>query len=545
MMRAASRGISNVPDCSQQIKVIDLFAGPGGLGEGFASFEDRGKLPFQIVLSIEKDPTAFQTLKLRSFFRQFKKEDVPDEYFQYLRGEIKRSVLFKRYPAEHNKAKQETWRLELGSRRVSQQRVDECIRCALNDSTNWVLIGGPPCQAYSLIGRVKIKNESKKKRKDFEKDHRHFLYREYLKIIAVHRPPIFVMENVPGILSSKVNGTNTFDKIVHDLRKPSHAISELNGDSVSDSQEDVLGYEVYSLVKSADDGTELKPSDYIIKSENFGIPQARHRVILLGIRSDIKTKPAQLSEAEKQNSIWDAISDLARIRSRLSKEKDSNETWKSVLQSIPKRQWFSDPSIEDTLRNELRKTSEDNSKPDDTGAEFLACSQTVSFRPEWFHDGRIGGECNHSSRRHISEDLQRYFFAACFAKVYGHSPNINDFPKELRPKHKNIQKSIDENLFPDRFRVQIKDKPSTTITSHISKDGHYYIHPDALQCRSLTVREAARLQTFPDNYYFEGPRTMQYHQVGNAVPPLLAQQIAGIVFQVLSTENERGRPCLP
>ena len=89
-----------MPDCSQQIKVIDLFAGPGGLGEGFASFEDRGKLPFQIVLSIEKDPTAFQTLKLRSFFRQFKKEDVPDEYFQYLRGEIKRSVLFKRYPAE-------------------------------------------------------------------------------------------------------------------------------------------------------------------------------------------------------------------------------------------------------------------------------------------------------------------------------------------------------------------------------------------------------------------------------------------------------------
>jgi len=524
------------------IPVIDLFAGPGGLGEGFASFEGSGKKQFKIVLSIEKDPTAFETLKLRSFFRQFKKEDVPDEYYQYLRGEIKRSVLFERYPAEHNMAKQETWRLTLGSRRVSPQRISERIKSALKNSVNWVLIGGPPCQAYSLIGRVKIKNESKKKRKDFDKDHRHFLYREYLKIIAVHQPPIFVMENVPGILSSKVNGTNTFDKILRDLRNPGHAISELNGDSVSDSQDDDVVYEVYSLVKSSDDGTELKSSDYIIKSESFGIPQARHRVILLGIRSDVKTKPAQLSEADKQISIWDAISDLARIRSRLSKEKDSNESWKSVLQSIPKCQWFSDPSIEDTLRNELRKASEDNSSPAETGAEFLAGCQTVSFQPEWFHDGRIGGKCNHSSRSHIREDLQRYFFASCFANVYHRSPKIGDFPRDLRPKHENVQKAVEENLFSDRFRVQVKDRPSTTITSHISKDGHYYIHPDPIQCRSLTVREAARLQTFPDNYYFEGPRTMQYHQVGNAVPPLLARSIAGIVWGLLKRDTAE-EPC--
>jgi len=311
---------------------------------------------------------------------------------------------------------------------------------------------------------------------------------------------------------------------------------------VSDSQDDDVVYEVYSLVKSSDDGTELKSSDYIIKSESFGIPQARHRVILLGIRSDVKTKPAQLSEADKQISIWDAISDLARIRSRLSKEKDSNESWKSVLQSIPKCQWFSDPSIEDTLRNELRKASEDNSSPAETGAEFLAGCQTVSFQPEWFHDGRIGGKCNHSSRSHIREDLQRYFFASCFANVYHRSPKIGDFPRDLRPKHENVQKAVEENLFSDRFRVQVKDRPSTTITSHISKDGHYYIHPDPIQCRSLTVREAARLQTFPDNYYFEGPRTMQYHQVGNAVPPLLARSIAGIVWGLLKRDTAE-EPC--
>lgn len=519
-----------MPDFGQ-IKVIDLFAGPGGLGEGFASYECNDNKPFKIVLSIEKDAIAFETLKLRSFFRQFKKEDVPDEYYQYLRGEIKRRVLFRRYPVEYGKAKQETWRLKLGSGRVSPERVNGRIHNSLDGSQDWVLIGGPPCQAYSLIGRVKIKSENKKRKKDFDKDHRHFLYREYLKILAVHRPPVFVMENVPGILSSRVNGSNTFDMILRDLRNPHQAIAELNGDL--NGNDEALGYEIYSLVKPAERGTELKPSDYIIKSENFGIPQARHRVILLGIRSDIRTKPTQLTTVEKQVSMWDAISDLARIRSKLSKEKDSYESWKAVFQSITECQWFSDTSIEETLRNELRKASGCSSTPAETGAEFSAGSQLCTFRTEWFHDERIKGECNHSSRSHIREDLKRYLFASCFANTYKRSPKIGDFPKELRPKHENVQKAVDENLFADRFRVQIEDKPATTITSHISKDGHYYIHPDPTQCRSLTVREAARLQTFPDNYYFEGPRTEQYHQVGNAVPPLLACSIAQIVYNLL------------
>ncbi|MFC1991467.1 DNA cytosine methyltransferase [Chloroflexota bacterium] len=514
------------------IPVVDIFAGPGGLGEGFASFEDSGTRPFKIFLSIEKDPTAYETLKLRSFFRQFIQGDAPDEYYQYLRGEIERDELFNKYPAEHKKAKQETWRVELGSRKATPQRVDKRVKRALKHSKTWVLIGGPPCQAYSLIGRVRIKHESKKNQEDFEKDHRHFLYREYLKIIAVHQPPVFIMENVPGLLSSKVNGTNTFERILQDLKNPIRAISELNGDSSLDTRNEALDYNIYSIVKSVDNETQFKPSDYIIKCENYGIPQARHRVILLGIRSDIKRNPTQLSKSDNQNSMWDAISDLMKIRSRLSKEKDSNVSWKSVLQSVSERKWFSDPSISDNLRHELRTLSEEDGNPNDVGAEFLASSQAVSFQPEWFHDKRLGGVCNHSSRSHIREDLHRYYFATCFARVYGCSPKIRDFPEDLRPKHENVKRAIEDNLFSDRFRVQIKDKPSTTITSHISKDGHYYIHPDPLQCRSLTVREAARLQTFPDNYLFEGPRTMQYQQVGNAVPPLLARQIAGIVYQI-------------
>jgi DNA (cytosine-5)-methyltransferase 1 len=132
------------------------------------------------------------------------------------------------------------------------------------------------------------------------------------------------------------------------------------------------------------------------------------------------------------------------------------------------------------------------------------------------------------------EDLHRYAFAAAFADVFGRPPRLEDFPQALLPRHRNVARALRDGHFNDRFRVQVKGHPATTIVAHMAKDGHYYIHYDLTQCRSLTVREAARLQTFPDNYFFEGPRTEQYRQVGNAVPPLLARQIADIVADLLA-----------
>ena len=137
----------------------------------------------------------------------------------------------------------------------------------------------------------------------------------------------------------------------------------------------------------------------------------------------------------------------------------------------------------------------------------------------------------------MRSDLYRYLFASSYAKTFRSSPKLAQFPPRLLPNHGNVS---DENVpFADRFRVQLADHPSSTVVAHIAKDGHYFIHPDPSQCRSLTVREAARLQTFPDDYFFEGNRTEQYTQVGNAVPPWLARKIATVVLDFLTASRRQ------
>jgi DNA (cytosine-5)-methyltransferase 1 len=202
------------------VPVIDLFAGPGGLGEGFSALRvSDDKQPFKIQLSIEKDATAHETLRLRSFYRQFAPSAVPAKYYDVVRGKLSIASLFEAYPAEAKAARRESWQATLGltARRVLNGR----IRNALNGSDQWVLIGGPPCQAYSVAGRSRNNGNRGYKA---DADHRQFLYVEYLQVIADHWPAVFVMENVKGLLSANVNNGQLFQRILDDLRSPQDAL---------------------------------------------------------------------------------------------------------------------------------------------------------------------------------------------------------------------------------------------------------------------------------------------------------------------------------
>jgi DNA (cytosine-5)-methyltransferase 1 len=513
------------------VPVIDLFAGPGGLSEGFERFRTRGKAVFRCVLSVEKEPNAHRTLLLRAFFRQFRKP--PTDYYRYLRREITLEQLYETYPKQLKAAQKTAIRRALGYK--NRELIDGLIHRALRGNrAEWVLIGGPPCQAYSLAGRVKIRGEIGV---HFEKDRRHFLYREYLHIVRTFRPPLFVMENVKGLLSSstsskkrgkkkqkkeKSKAGETFRRIVRDLRAE--------------------GYTLHSFAKKSRPIDHLSPPDYVIEAEKYGIPQARHRVILLGLRKGIP-RGSSLLTASKKIAIESALGDLPRLRSQISPpSKDSYEAWEKALRRLP--------SVF-TKAGELRKmnASRRTLSALPVGADFISTkypsrrrSRWLRDNDSWFIDRKLGGVTLHQSRRHMPTDLRRYLFASHYAHVRGISPNIFNFKAWQLPAHKNLTNGDGEDTpFADRFRVQVRGRPSTTVVSHISKDGHYYIHYDPTQCRSLTVRETARLQTFPDNYYFEGTRTAQYQQVGNAVPPLLAKRMARIVHGILRRRPNKKR----
>jgi len=510
------------------IPVVDLFAGPGGLGEGFAAHRRKdGTAVFRVRLSIEMDSDAHRTLELRSFFHQFERDDVPEAYYEHVRNARTRESLFGAYPHEAARARAEAWHAELG--KASSEDVGRRIDAAVGNEPVWVLCGGPPCQAYSIVGR------SRRGGIDL-KDHRLYLYREYLKILAAHEPPVFIMENVKGLLSSADKGGALFAQILQDLRTPGASSNNRPGAS----------YRIYPLARSpgstdSDRPTEFKPQDYIILCEKYGIPQSRHRVILLGIREDIACPPIPaLVPAEEEIPVSRVLNGLPPLRSGLTRQRDSLESWQAIVASFRYSEALlylpngSTHEMRDAVCkaiDELKRTNADR------GAEFSPRQVSSEYRSDWFLDARLGGVCNHISRPHMASDLHRYLFAACYAKVTGRSPELRDFPAALLPAHKNVNVEGKQEYFDDRFRVQLQDRPSMTITCHIAKDGHYYIHPDPSQCRSFTVREAARVQTFPDNYFFCGTRTAQYRQVGNAVPPLLATQIAAVVSSILAPEE--------
>lgn len=534
--------------------MIDIFAGPGGLSEGFSRYSDwlgDQRVCFHSVLSIEKDEAAVRTLILRAFYRQFDGR-LPAEYWSVLRGEASTDVL-RGFP-EWNAAEQHVWEAELG--RVPINELHGRIEQKLKSAEDWLLIGGPPCQAYSLIGRARMtgigfaaKGDAEaaelarlERLRIFHGDVRHVLYREYLRVIAVHQPTVFVMENVKGILSAKLPGALgrpqfMFDRIRADLQDPWLAleddedIKELKAVARSGRPK----YRLQALTSDATDLLFSQPanSDFLIKSEEFGVPQKRHRVIVVGIREDHPGVPDVLSRA-RPTTVRDALGHLPLVRSGLSRGKDTEADWLQVRRA----------SAEAILSTDLPATSKDilhslitsNSSPGGRGLSFarsIGGGRQNTVLEAWLSCPELQGYTQHDSRSHMASDLQRYLYVAAVAAATGKSPKLEEWPAELLPKHKNVGVNEDGIVrasgFVDRFKVQVWDEPSSTVTSHIAKDGHYFIHPDPGQNRSLTVREAARLQTFPDDYYFCGNRTQQYHQVGNAVPPLLAVQLARCV----------------
>ncbi len=440
----------------KKFHAIDLFAGCGGLSEGFY------QAGFEIIAQIEMDKWACETLKTRHIYHE-----LGNTYYEkYVKEKISKEEILNNFDGIAEKLSHRVIQATLGNEEID--RIIEKIehtRKYHNAPKFHVLLGGPPCQPYSLAGRARDPWR-------MENDKRHFLYKYYLEIIERLQPDFFVYENVPGLFTAKVKGKSTFEKILHDfaLFIPSYEITP-------------------SLQQIYTD-----PFNYILDSSDFFVPQKRKRLILIGYKKSLERKnPAvkdiftKLQKIAIQNrkkgclTVEDAIGDLTPLKPGEGSDG-----------------WFGDYNSSTDLKPyqiRMRKNS--------------------------------SGIINHRARTHMKNDLERYkFFIEYYQKGNG-SATLNDLSRErpdLLPDHKHLDK------FLDRFKVQWWTYPSSTITAHICKDGHYYIHPDIHQCRSFTVREAARCQSFPDNFKFEGPRTEQFKQIGNAVPPLLAQTIGQCIL---------------
>lgn len=449
----------------------------------------------------------------------------PPEYYDFLNGKIDEPDWSTLYPDEWMAASDEVKCLTLGTKKASDFLANRIADIRKMCGDRVILIGGPPCQAYSLAGRSRRAGIV-----DYVpgKDPRNFMYKHYIKVLAALQPAAFVMENVKGMLSSlvQVRGNRIFRAIRSDL-------CDAAGPS---------SYQIFALSPSNEKtrlDRECLASDFIVRFEDYGIPQARHRVIIVGVRKDIvqRIPPPRLLPLAMQTkcSVRDVLDAMPRIRSGLSKC-DSANAWEQQMQDVitivrkhaptlSRREAMAFKSV--WARCDAMLADAVVLPRECSGGIELPGSCPVNLR-HWIMDKALTRLPNNYARGHMPDDLARYLFAAAFSQACGRSPKARDFPDALAPNHRNWR----SGKFSDRFRVQLLDAPASTITSHIAKDGHYFIHPDPTQCRSLTVREAARLQTFSDNYYFKGNRTQQYIQVGNAVPPFLAHQIAERLWHV-------------
>ena len=438
---------------NNKFSVIDLFAGCGGLSEGFA------QAGFRVIAQVEMDKWACETLKTRQLYYRLRGAGQMRIYHRLLRERISRDDIFEKFPGikqsvEHSIVQAEFTRENLDT---VLNRID-ASRAFHNAPKVHVVVGGPPCQPYSLVGRSRDPER-------MESDTRHFLYEYYLRILEKLQPDFFVFENVPGLITASIKGKQTFTKMLQDFKSISPA---------------------YNIAPSFDE-YEKNPHQYVLDSSNYGVPQKRKRIIFIGYKES-----------------------LLDIKPRIK-----NVFKKIINPTIPE---FGGRVVEDAIRD-LPPL-----QPGEGDDEWYGGYSTEALT-EYQRKMRRGspGVLNHRARHHMQNDLSRYrFFIEHHLNGNGAADLIDLLAErpELAPEHANLDE------FVDRFKVQWWNSPAYTIMAHISKDGHYYIHPDLNQCRSFTVREAARCQSFPDNYKFEGPRTEQFRQVGNAVPPMLSHVIA-------------------
>ena len=503
------------------IPVVDIFAGAGGLGDGFEGYargqDEHGA--FSVVLSAEMDRHAVKTLRTRAFYRSFSTGEAPRSYYDYAAG--RRAEPWTDTTQDvWNRAVERACQIKLGTPdddRLLDARIAQVVQEAKKNDLPWVLVGGPPCQAFSLVGRARNRGIKDYNAKD---DDRHYLYQHYLKILSRHKPAAFVLENVKGMLTSEIEGHNLFSEIFESLQHPGGKGGPR--------------YRIVPLVQPEGSEKAIVPRDFVVRSEELGLPQTRHRVILVGIREDIGRGVAQIAKSELNPTVEAMLGGLPEIRSGSTDVEISS--WNRFAPKLLAEAAKLAKNVDSDAASRLKWLASCASIGEDLGiGEHWTPRQYIPKLPahlnDFMHDPRLHGVIHHQARSHMKSDLMRYAYAAAFAQVHGRSPRgALEFPEEMHPSHKSWNRP---DRFVDRFKVQRANKPSSTITSHLAKDGHYFIHYDPVQIRSLTVREAARLQTFPDNYIFEGPVGAQRRQVGNAVPPWLGFQIAKAIHDTL------------
>lgn len=407
------------------LNYIDLFAGAGGLSEGFI------RAGFDPIAHVEMNKDACDTIKTRTAYHYLKENKRITEYHNYLKSKITRKDLWGSIPQNLIES---VLNSEISSETLPSifDNIDSQLRGRNID----LIIGGPPCQAYSLVGRSRDP-------KGMVDDPRNHLYKYYVEFLKRYKPKMFVFENVPGILSANNGG---YLKLIFDAVKKAG----------------------YNLDKQ------------VLNAKDFGVLQDRKRVIIIGWRADLDLKyPVFETKVNQFQILRDLFSDLPKIKS-------GQGSW--------------------GITNYSRKTT--------TYLEESLIRNGVDFVTQ------------HISRPHNDRDLKIYEEAVNKWFTTGERLRYPDLPQELKT-HKN------ESSFVDRYKVVNHKGVSHTMVAHISADGHHYIHPDINQNRSITVREAARIQSFPDDFFFESSRTAAFKQIGNAVPPLMAEGIANKIKELV------------